>query len=261
MVADLVVPEAQEEGETLMRIRLSPLLFRRIHKWVGLIVGLQFVLWALSGSMMALLDADAVGGHDGPAMQASPIPTAGLIDPGKQATLGPLSGFALRNVAGIPVYELSTASGTRLINAATGQPISVDRELASRVAAHGAKSPAVRATLLHKANLEARDHAGPMWRIDFGDAENSSAYVSAITGRHLVTRGDTWRTWDFFWMLHNMDYVNRASFNHPLIVIVAFCVLWLSGTGFYLLFKSFRKSDFRWLRRGKRAQTAPTAAI
>lgn len=244
-----------------MAVRLSPLLFRRIHKWVGLIVGLQFVLWALSGSMMALLNADAVGGHDGPAMQASQIPTAGLVYPDKLAALGPVSGLALRNVAGIPVYELATASGTRLINAATGVPVSVDRDLASRVAAHGAGSRAIRATLLPKANLEARDHAGPMWRIDFDNAEKSSAYVSATTGRHLVTRGDTWRTWDFFWMLHNMDYVNRASFNHPLIVIVAFCVLWLSGTGFYLLFKSFRKSDFRWLRRTKRAPIASTTAV
>ena len=242
-----------------MRIRLSPLLFRRIHKWVGLIVGLQFVLWALSGSMMALLDSDAVGGHDGPAMQASPIPTAGLIAPDKQAALGPVSGLALRSVANIPVYEFATASGTRLINAVTGKPISVDRELAVRVATHGAKAPVIRSTLLSKPNLEARDHAGPMWRIDFSDAENSSAYVSATTGRRLVTRGDTWRTWDFFWMLHNMDYVNRTSFNHPLIVIVAFCVLWLSGTGFYLLFKSFRKSDFRWLRRRKPAQMATTS--
>jgi uncharacterized iron-regulated membrane protein len=259
MVAHLVVSEAQEKGEALMRIRLSPLLFRRIHKWVGLIVGLQFVLWALSGSVMALLDADAVGGHDGPAMQASPITTAGLIYPNKRAAFGPVSGFALRNVAGIPVYEVVTASGTRLIDATSGRSVGVDRDLASRVAAHGAKAPAIRATLLSKPNLEARDHSGPMWRIDFSDAENSSAYVSATTGRHLVTRGDTWRTWDFFWMLHNMDYMNRASFNHPLIVIVAFCVLWLSGTGFYLLFKSFRKSDFRWLKRRKQVQMATTS--
>jgi uncharacterized iron-regulated membrane protein len=259
MVAHLVVSQAQEEGEALMHIRLSPLLFRRIHKWVGLIVGLQFILWALSGSMMALLDSDAVGGHAGPAMQASPVPAANLVYPPEQFALAPVSGLALRNVAGIPVYELTTTSGTRLINAATGEPVSVDRALATRVAEHGARSPAVRASLLQKANLEARDHAGPMWRIDFDDAERSSAYVSATTGRHLVTRGDTWRTWDFFWMLHNMDYVNRTSFNHPLIVIVAFCVLWLSGTGFYLLFKSFRKSDFRWLRRAKRPQIRPTS--
>lgn len=30
----------------------------RIHKWVGLAVGLQFVLWAISGAAMALLDME-----------------------------------------------------------------------------------------------------------------------------------------------------------------------------------------------------------
>ena len=48
-------------------------------------------------------------------------------------------------------------------------------------------------------------------------------------------------------MLHNMDYANRTSFNHPLIIFVAFGVLWLSTTGFYLLFKSFKRRDFRWI--------------
>lgn len=234
-------------------LRLSPLLFRRIHKWVGLILGLQFLLWALSGSMMALLDADAVGGHDGPAMHAAPVVTEGLRDPASVTGGVPVSMMALRQIAGRPIYEVADQTGTRLVDASSGAPVRVDRELAREIAASGITAPISRVTLLDKANLEARDHAGPMWRVDFADPEHSSSYVSASDGRHLVTRGDTWRTWDFFWMLHNMDYVNRSSFNHPLIIFVAFCVLWLSGTGFYLLFKSFRKSDFRWLRRRRAA--------
>lgn len=236
-----------------MAIRFSPLLFRRIHKWVGLVLGLQFVLWTLSGSMMALLDADAVGGHGGGAMHAMPVATDGLADPAKVTGGRPAQALVLRDLAGQPTYEITDASGTRLVDATTGQPVRVDRALAEAVASHGVADPVVGATLLERANLEARDHDGPMWRIDFGDAAHSSAYVSATTGRHLVTRGDTWRTWDFFWMLHNMDYVSRSSFNHPLIIFVAFGVLWLSGTGFYLLFKSFRKADFRWVLRKKRA--------
>ncbi|URW75837.1 NDUFA4 family protein [Sphingomonas donggukensis] len=239
----------------MKRLRLSPLLFRRIHKWVGLIIGLQFVLWSLSGSMMALLDADAVGGHDGPAVHAMPVATGGLRDPALVTGGRPVSAFVLRAVAGRPVYEITDAAGTRLVDAVAGTPVSVDRLLARKIAAAGMSTPVTRVSLLAKANLEAREHAGPMWRVDFADPENSSAYVSATDGRHLVTRGDTWRTWDFFWMLHNMDYANRTSFNHPLIIVVAFCVLWLSGTGFYLLFKSFRKSDFRWLRRQRPVQT------
>ena len=114
-------------------------------------------------------------------------------------------------------------------------------------------------SVLAKANLEARDFDGAMWRVDFDDAENSSAYVALDTARFLVMRGDTWRTWDFFWMLHNMDYLNRKSFNHPLIIFVAFGAVWLSGTGFYLLFKSFSRADFRWLRRRKPAVKRPAA--
>ena len=54
-------------------------------------------------------------------------------------------------------------------------------------------------------------------------------------------------------MLHNMDYVNRTSFNHPLIVLVGFAAVWLAITGVYLLFKTSWKPEQRLLRRRLRA--------
>nr|WP_284698790.1 PepSY domain-containing protein [Sphingomonas lycopersici] len=261
MVADLGLSatqeEEEEEGSAMKKIRLSPLLFRRIHKWVGLILGLQFLLWTLSGSMMALLDKDEVGGHDIPAEHASPLPAGtALLDPATLSGLGPVSGLTLRTLANRPVYELRTPAGIRVVDAADGRRLTVDPATATAVAALANHNPVRSVERLAKPNLEVREHAGPMWRVNFADAANSSTYVSAETGRLLVTRGDTWRTWDFFWMLHNMDYVRRSSFNHPLIIFVAFGVLWLSGTGFYLLFKSFTRVDFRWLRR-RRAVAKP----
>lgn len=236
----------------MKRIRLSPLLFRRIHKWVGLILGLQFLLWALSGSVMALLDMEEVGGHDMAATHAHPLPSGTVfIDPAKIAGLGPVSGVTVRDLAGRPVYELRTAKGMRLADAIDGTSVTIDADTARSVASMMNEAEIRDVEPLSKPNLEAREHKGAMWRVNFADAANSSAYVSAETGRFLVMRGDTWRTWDFFWMLHNMDYVNRTSFNHPFIIFMAFGVLWLSGTGFYLLFKSFSRADFRWLRRRK----------
>ena len=35
-------------------IRMTPLFFRRVHKWVGLVIGIQFILWSVSGAMMAM---------------------------------------------------------------------------------------------------------------------------------------------------------------------------------------------------------------
>ena len=36
---------------------------RKMHKWLGLLVALQLVLWMTSGLMMSLLDHDKVQGH------------------------------------------------------------------------------------------------------------------------------------------------------------------------------------------------------
>lgn len=246
----------------MKRIRLSPLLFRRIHRWVGLVLGLQFLLWALSGSVMALLDMNEVGGHDTAAMHAHPLPPdTEFIDPEKIAGLGPVSGVTLRDLAGRPVYELRTAKGMRLADAADGTPVTIDADTARSVASMMNEAEIRDVVALSMPNLEAREHTGAMWRVNFADKANSSAYVSAESGRFLVMRGDTWRTWDFFWMLHNMDYVNRTSFNHPFIIFVAFGVLWMSGTGFYLLFKSFGRADFRWLRRRRSAAPRPVTYV
>jgi hypothetical protein len=38
------------------------LFLRKLHKWLGLIIGLQLVLWAVSGVMFAWLDPDKVDG-------------------------------------------------------------------------------------------------------------------------------------------------------------------------------------------------------
>jgi len=244
----------------MKKIRFTPLFFRRIHKWVGLIIGLQFLLWALSGSVMALLDKDKVGGHGGGMGHSHPLPAGEYFDVAALPRGEPVEGLILRDLGARPVYEVHTAKGARLIDATSGEPVRVDQQLARDVASMMNEAPVREVSVLAKANLEARDFEGAMWRVDFADVENSSAYVSLDTGRFLVMRGDTWRTWDFFWMLHNMDYLNRKSFNHPLIIFVAFGTLWLSGTGFYLLFKSFSRADFRWLRRRRKPVASQSPA-
>ncbi len=240
-----------------MALRLSPLLFRRIHKWVGLILGLQFVLWTSSGAMMAWLDHhEVMGEHLSHGHEPMPWP-AQVISPAElPASLGgsEVLSFTLQPLLHGHVYEVVTPDGIRLVDAASGQAMAVDAELAKAVAEmdHAGEAPAARVSRVTEPTLETREQSGPLWRVDFADADNSSFYVSAETGKVVERKNDTWRLWDFFWMLHNMDYAERKSFNHPLIIMVAFGVLWLSSTGFYLLFKSFRKTDFRWLGVGNK---------
>jgi len=59
---------------------MSPWM-RKLHKWVGLVIGIQFLLWMASGVMMSLPDADQVQGRasrvKAPAPAAWPAPVLG----------------------------------------------------------------------------------------------------------------------------------------------------------------------------------------
>ena len=233
--------------------------FRRVHKWVGLLLGLQFLLWTISGTAMALLDHEQVsGGHKPPGAEPPPIPASGAAWPRIVETLGDLQieAVALRPLLDRQVYEVGAGEAVLLFDAATGNPVQVSAALARQVAEAGYEGggQVSRVTRLGELSLAVRNHELPIWRVDFQDGQNSSFYVSASTGKLLERRNDTWRLWDFFWMLHNMDYLNRTSFNHPLIVTVAFGALWLSITGVYLLFKTSWKAEGRWLRRRRARQ-------
>lgn len=226
---------------------------RRIHKWVGIAIGLQFLLFAISGTAMALLDMHEVEG--GPRAEARPqtLPTGREGWPRVQRQLGgdPVTRLAIRSLPGGHVYEVTTPAGVRLFGAGDGRPVAIDRGFAGSVArtAHPDGAPVRSVAPLKELTLAVREHQLPIWQVDFRDGANSSYYVSGTTGELLERRNDTWRWWDFFWMLHNMDYANRTSFNHPLIIMIAFAMVWLSVTGFWLLFRTMWRHDFASLRR------------
>jgi hypothetical protein len=100
---------------------------------------------------------------------------------------------------------------------------------------------------VERPTLETRDVALPVWRVEFADKDRNTLLVSATTGEVLGAKNDTWRLWDIAWMLHIMDYQERQSFNHPLIITVGVGAAWLALSGLILLFRSFRRGDFSWV--------------
>jgi uncharacterized iron-regulated membrane protein len=225
---------------------------RVIHKWIGLLIGLQLLMWTLSGAMMALLDMHEVSGgdeRDPAAVQMARVDRWPVVR--QQLGSQPLLGLSLRPMLDRQVYEVSTPAGVRLFDAASGVPVAVTGQLAKQVAAAAYPGkPAIRRVApLTELTLAVRDHSLPIWQVDFADEKNSTYYVSGSTGELLERRNDTWRLWDFFWMLHIMDYDNRSSFNHPLIITLGFAAVWLAITGLWLLFRTGWRSDFKKLKR------------
>lgn len=239
------------EGGTAVTVHT--IWLRRIHKWVGLIIGVQMLLWAASGAMMSMLNMGEVAGGETrsqPAVAERAATRDGWDDVGRELGATTITGARLNRLLGRQVYRVATADGVRVFDAETGRRVSIDAGLAEKVArtAHPHDAAVRNVAPLDRLTFAVRDHELPIWRVDFEDSKNSSYYVSGTTGDLLERRNDSWRLWDFFWMLHTMDYAKRTSFNHPLIVLFAFAAVWLASTGLWLIFRTGWRSDFKRLK-------------
>lgn len=224
-------------------------IMRIAHKWLGLVIGLQFLLWVGSGFVMSMLDMHKVHGANSRAPAAAPrawvreaVPLGQVLaDAGR-----PVERIATGWLADVPVYRLTQGKTTWLVDARDGKALTVDRGLAARLAADSYRGwgLATPPRLLTQA-AEVRDHEGAVWRVDMADADSTTIYVSAQTGEVLPHRNSTWRLFDFFWMLHIMDYQERTDFNHPLVIGSAGVGLLLTLGGLWLLVVTFRVAELR----------------
>lgn len=142
------------------------------------------------------------------------------------------------------------AGDSLLIDALTGQRLppldAVAAERIVRSAWRGDKS--VNATT-QKVITESTEYRGglPAWRVALSDAENTSVYIEANSGRIAAVRNGTWRLYDFFWGLHIMDWKNHENFNSWWLLGFAIGGLILGLAGTVLLF-------MRWPLRRRKAR-------
>ncbi|MDX2428625.1 MAG: 2Fe-2S iron-sulfur cluster-binding protein [Xanthomonadales bacterium] len=230
-------------------------LLKKLHKWVGLLIGIQVILWLLSGLVISLLDPVKVSGRQwvnttGTSPQII-VPVA-LLEPAElpaEYVKGAL-GIDLTIRRGKPAYLIRRTGGETLVNGVDGSLITTGKADAEQLALQdfSGDGEVISVEQGMAPDMETRDHTGAYWRINFADKANTAIYIAASTGRILERRNSYWRVRDFFWMLHIMDYPGRQNFNHPLIITVVLIAIWLGISGFLLLFGSFNRHDFFFLR-------------
>jgi len=228
---------------------------KKLHKWVGLLIGIQVLLWLLSGLVMSLLDPAKVSGQQWVRHlehETQTLPKHRLLEP-DQLSAEQLSGatsIRLQMIRGLATYRISRADGVTLVNASDGSVILFNKRDAERLARQDftGKGEIVSIESGVAPDMETRTRIGPYWRVNFSDGAHTSLYISTATGKILDRRNSYWRVFDFFWMLHIMDYAGRQNFNNTLIIVVALTAIWLGLSGFLLLFGSFKRKDFNFLR-------------
>jgi len=229
-------------------------ILKKLHKWVGLLIGLQVMLWLLSGLMISLLDPAKVSGKQwaAPITDESPALQSGvLLEPNELPAelLSDALSISLTNSHGQAVYRIKHGGDEALINAADGsiiQTSKADAEILARQDFVG-NGDIISIQAGRAPDLETRNSSGNYWKVDFSDDASTTLYISVSSGDILERRNSYWRVRDFFWMLHIMDYSSHEDFNNPLIIFVALVAIWLGIRGFILLFSSFNRHDFYFL--------------
>jgi hypothetical protein len=226
-------------------MRLSSAL-TSIHKWVGLVIGVQVVLWVAGGLVMSAFPIELVRGETQSARPGPATIGAGEIGVDLRDALaahGPFTGLRTLRIAGRLYVEAQRGEDpVLLIDAADGSVRDgIDEATARAVAARDftGEGGVATATLLTQRLSEYRGPL-PVWQLKFDDARETAIYVSAQNGQVVARRTDIWRLYDFFWMLHIMDYRERVDFNHPLLIAASAVALVLAATGFWLLFYRIR---------------------
>jgi len=238
-------------------------LLKNLHKWIGLLIGIQVLLWLLSGLAISLLDPEKVSGKRWarPNIPASETLAAGaLLEPAALPATwldGALS-VDLSILHGRPVYRIRRIDGVILADAADGSMISTGKTGAAEIARHDFSGVGDIVSIVPgmAPDQETRDSRGAYWRVDFSDPANTAIYVSVSSGEILERRNRYWRIHDFFWMLHIMDYPGREDINNPLVITMALTAIWLGISGLLLLFGSFNRHDFFFLGVTSRGGTA-----
>lgn len=223
---------------------MKPIVFfRKFHKWLGLVIGIQVLFWAAGGFVMTFFDIEEVRGEHTMAQPAAYTLNGDISITATQALqqidFEPES-MTLKGFLGNPVWVAQSEGKQAIVDATTGQKLSpLDESMARQVALADFSGEGELASiqLLSEELGEVRGKDLPIWQAQFNDSDNTRVYISPQSGDVVARRNDTWRVFDFFWMLHIMDYKNRTDFNHPLVVFAAFLALFMTLSGLYLVIK------------------------
>ena len=218
---------------------------RKTHKWLGLFIGLQVVIWSLSGLYMTIVHIDTI--HGDHLVQAAPkrsVAASSLADPVKLAAATGAQSIRLGWLDGKPIYIAGRPSGEIALDARSGNRIPAPDEAAIRklaASSYTGREPVASAALISDIPGEIRGRKPPLWRVEFDHWNKPTFYLSPASGELLTRRHELWRIFDFVWMLHIMDYDERENVNNALLRLFTWGAVLMALSGIWLLFYSFHR--------------------
>ncbi len=227
--------------------------YRKIHKWVGVILGIPLLIWIVTGIVggvsiyipypSVVNKTNTAFDNEMQSLRLSPYDALKGLDNALWEERD-IQSLTLRHIDSADIYEFVLSGGKKyLINANSGKPFEVTSKVAKNIARDGLgkKASVLSVVLLDKHNYFYPYGSLPAYKVEFDDASHTNIYVSKRDGKVLLLHN----RWSHFVEvnhdLHVFAFVRKLITNNVFIrvfflVIVAMMTLFIFVTGYYLAF-------------------------
>ena len=217
-----------------MLTRQSALKIRKTHRYLGVLIGIQFLAWTISGLYFSWTDIDEIHGDHFLKMDTEKTAFNTLFPLDSLSTA--VSEIQLVNINNTPYYWVNEQF---LFDAKTGQH---KKEISEQEALAVASDHLIDGLTVKKVEYitttdshhEFRGKPLPAYAIHYEHPDVLVAYVDARNGIFQKVRHEQWRWFDFLWMGHTMDYQGRDDFNNLLLRIFSLFGVFTVLSGFLL---------------------------
>ena len=218
---------------------------RTLHKWLMRGIGIQVLIWALTGLYMVSMDIHFIHGetlsddkHNQFSIQDADYPIAALLDAFPTATQVTLY---QRHDKLVYRFKRANAPQWTIVDATNGQQLTPltsleARQIATSSVTGYANIMAVKLIDLPEATpAELSPRWLPVWRVTFDDLAGTTFYIQQATGQIVTRRHNFWRAFDWMWRFHIMDYDDGENVANPLLLILAGLAIVAMISGILLL--------------------------
>ncbi|WP_034918869.1 PepSY domain-containing protein [Gillisia sp. CAL575] len=213
---------------------------RKTHRYLGLFIGIQFLMWTISGLYFSWTDLDEIHGDQFLRAKVEKATFSDLLSPSELKLNSKIASLELIQIGEKPFYWINN---TILFDATDGTKIEgISQKDALAVASQHVLNELEVLNIEKISNTdnhhEYRGKPLPAYVISYNSSDNIKAYVAVENGKFESIRHRDWRWFDFLWMTHTMDYDGRDDFNN--IILRAFSLLGLLTvlSGFTLWYTS-----------------------
>jgi hypothetical protein len=214
--------------------------FRKWHRKIGVIAGIQLLFWTISGAYFAWTNIEDVRGNFDvrksvdadikrfpESINIDSLLRHSSLQKVRNIATGTLLNqkvlYLIQSIDSVETYDL--LSGKRL------SPVSPD--IAIRIVKF-ALFDSIPVSYVGMVNKKKGEYKGPVpaYRIDLDHWKKTHVYVHIHTGQITAKRNVIWRIFDFLWMFHILDFQERENINNWILRIFSLLGIFIVISGF-----------------------------